>query len=322
MKLGFFILVPFVLAAALLAQEVEQSSDANIQWWEGDNNYTLHLHDELTLQDCLNTGIHPRHVPGLAGRRLQFQAKSFTMILPNGNSVISKNGYGELTVSKDYQVTTIAFYETKFVGFENCLDRLVTSNQAYGGSITEGEINDFLASVRAAERHRTGKSFGVGRSTKDNSGTKYWSSSLVARNRGTKELPFRFIMRTEIRHKDKKKSPQYHGLGTLLKSPKGYEDISFAYIPLPSDPNAPPILTPQEQSKLLAKNLRSSSKDTAITQQDLPARPELSSKPLRKETKKSKLEKKPSRLPWIIAGVLLLGIIALVFRVFKGKSRS
>lgn len=29
-----------------------------------------------------------------------------------------------------------------------------------------------------------------------------------------------------------------------------------------------------------------------------------------------------SRLPWIIAGVLLLGILALIFKIFKGKSKS
>jgi hypothetical protein len=33
-------------------------------------------------------------------------------------------------------------------------------------------------------------------------------------------------------------------------------------------------------------------------------------------------EKKSSRLPWIIAGVLLLGILGLLFKTFKGKSTS
>lgn len=33
-------------------------------------------------------------------------------------------------------------------------------------------------------------------------------------------------------------------------------------------------------------------------------------------------EESPSRLPWIIAGVLLLGILLLLFKIFKGKSTS
>lgn len=33
-------------------------------------------------------------------------------------------------------------------------------------------------------------------------------------------------------------------------------------------------------------------------------------------------KKSPSRLPWIIAGVLLLGILLLLFKVIKGKSKS
>jgi len=36
----------------------------------------------------------------------------------------------------------------------------------------------------------------------------------------------------------------------------------------------------------------------------------------------SEAEQSPSRLPWIIAGVILLGILALLFKTFKGKSTS
>ena len=36
----------------------------------------------------------------------------------------------------------------------------------------------------------------------------------------------------------------------------------------------------------------------------------------------SEAEQSPSRLPWIIAGVLLVGILALLFKAFKGKSTS
>lgn len=36
----------------------------------------------------------------------------------------------------------------------------------------------------------------------------------------------------------------------------------------------------------------------------------------------AKLQNKESRLPWIIAGVLLVGILALLFKIFKSKSRS
>ena len=46
------------------------------------------------------------------------------------------------------------------------------------------------------------------------------------------------------------------------------------------------------------------------------------SKPNFVEEKTPEPEQKPTRLPWIIAGVLLVGILALLFKIFKSKSRS
>lgn len=89
-------------------------------------------------------------------------------------------------------MTTVAFYEEAFVDFERCRERLSQSNQAYGGSRTDAEIDNFLGSVRAAEGHWTGEGFSVGKTSKENSKNKYWSSSLLAQNQGTQELPFRF----------------------------------------------------------------------------------------------------------------------------------
>jgi len=63
-----------------------------------------------------------------------------------------------------------------------------------------------------------------------------------------------------------------------------------------------------------------------IEKGDLPSVPKTNIKIKGKEQsqpvqKKSKSEKKSS-LPWIVAGVLLVGILLLLFKVFKGKSTS
>jgi hypothetical protein len=319
MKLGFYALFQLLFAVVLHADAIEQNSEINKQWWNGDNHYRLKLHHALTLQDCLNAGIRPRHVPGLAGSRLQFQAKSFTMILPNGKSVLGENGYGEFRISKDYQVTTVAFYEEKFVDFEKCRERLMKSNEAYGGVRTEAEIDAFLDSVRAAERDRTGKVFSVGKTTKEGDEVKYWSSSLAVRNQGTQLLPFRFIMHTEIRTKDKNTPPEYHGLGVLLAPPEGYEHISFAYIPPPTNPNTPHILTPQERSKSLAEKVEEKGAEIFASSEDQQVNSR--SRQLAKE-EVSATKEKPSRKPWIIAFLLLVGILALLFRRMKDKASS
>lgn len=43
---------------------------------------------------------------------------------------------------------------------------------------------------------------------------------------------------------------------------------------------------------------------------------------LKSEREEAVPEKKPSNLPWIIAGVLLLGILLLLLKIFKGNSKS
>lgn len=327
MKLVIYVFFLWASVPILSAQIGDYNSAENKEWWDGEHNYKLQLRNEpLTLQDCLDQGIRPRHLPGLAGKVLHFQAKVFELVLPDGESIFSKNGYGQLRVTKDYQVTSISFYEESFVGFDEARERLFASNKAYEGDITEAEINSFLSSAEVAERYRTDKVFGVGMSTKDVAGNEYWYSSIVARNTGyvprNAEIkdarPFRFIMRTEIRDKANKRSyTDYHPLGVLLDPPDGYEHISFTYVSPPKDPNAPLILTPEEQSKLLAEKLIKDAKEIPELSEE--SGTNLKSKVVAEKTPESE---KKSSLPWIIAGVLLLGILVLLLKTFKGKSTS
>lgn len=67
---------------------------------------------------------------------------------------------------------------------------------------------------------------------------------------------------------------------------------------------------PEERNKQKRNNIISSHRN-------LP-----SANHLQSERKESESEKKASNLPWIIAGVLLAGILALLFKTFKGKSTS
>jgi hypothetical protein len=123
-------------------------------------------------------------------------------------------------------------------------------------------------------------------------------------------------MRTEIRDKANKRSyKDYHRLGILLDPPKGYEHISFTYISPPQDPNAPQILTPEEQSKLLAEQLKKDAKEnldlSRESQTDRKIEPKLKPKAVQE---KSSEPKKKSALHWIIAGVFLLASLALLFK--------
>lgn len=333
MKVGIYVLFFWVLVSVLHAQIGDPNSAENKKWWNGEHHYKLQLRNEpLTLQDCLDAGIRPRHTPGMAGHTLHFQAKKFELVLHNGESIFGENGYGRIKVTKDYQVTSISFYEESFVGFETCRDRLVKSNQAYRGNTTQAEIDSFMSSAEVAERYRTDKIFGVGMPTKGVARNEYWYSSIVARNTGyvpraTKIVdarPFRFIIRTEIRDKANKRSyKDYHPLGVLLAPPEGYEHISFTYVSPPKDPNAPLILTPQEQSKLLAEQLKKDTKGSIDSSQEPQTsrkiEPSLSPQVVAEKTIEPE---KKSSLPWIIAGVLLVGILALLLKIFKGKSTS
>ena len=58
---------------------------------------------------------------------------------------------------------------------------------------------------------------------------------------------------------------------------------------------------------------------TGVKSSPVTSSPKSSEETLQKE---AVLEKKPSNLPWIIAGLLLVGIFVLLFKVFKGKSAS
>lgn len=326
MKVGVYILFFWALVSVLHAQIGDPNSAENKKWWNGGHHYKLQLRNEpLTLQDCLDAGIRPRHTPGMAGHTLHFQAKIFELVLPNGESIFAENGYGRIRVTKDYQVSSVVFYEETFVGFEKCRERLVEANRAYSGEISEAEINEFLSGVRAAEEHWTGgREFAVGKITQQSRKGKYWQSSLIAQNQGTQKMPFRFILRTQFRDNGKPLDyKNYHGLGTLLDPPEGYEHISFTYVSPPKDPNAPLILTPEEQSKLLAEQLKKDTKESAdLSQESRTSRkiePRL--KPKAVEEKTPEPEKK-SNIPWIIAGVLLLGILLLFLKIFKGKSTS
>jgi hypothetical protein len=315
--------VLFFLAFVLFlsAQIGDPNSAENKQWWNGEHYYKLRLSNgPLTLQECLDAGMRPRRTPGLTGHTLHFQAKIFELVLPNGESIFCENGYGRIRVTKDYQVTSISFYEEQNVSFENCRERLRVANQAYGGGRTEAEISSFLSSVEAAERHRTDKMFVVGMAKKGRGDDEYWYSSIVARNQGAEESPFRFIMRTEIRDEtDKRSYKDYHRLGVLLDPPEGYEHISFTYVSPPKDPNAPLVLTPEEQSKLLAEQLKENTSDGGSSSQEsqLELESKHESKPIVEE-RSLEPERKLNR-PWIIAGVVLLGILALLFKTFKGK---
>lgn len=331
MKVGVYILFFWALVSVLHAQIGDPNSAENKKWWNGVHYYKLPLRNEpLTLQDCLDAGIRPRHTPGMAGHTLHFQARIFELVLPNGRSIFGENGYGRIKVTKDYQVTSISFYEESFVGFDKARERLFASNKAYEGDITEAEINSFLRSAEVAEKYRTDKDFGVGMSTKEHA-EEYWYGSIVARNTGyvpsdtgiEGARPFRFIMRAEIREKANKRSyKDYHSLGVLLAPPEGYEHISFTYVSPPKDPNAPLILTPEEQSKLLAEQLKKDTKESAdLSQEPRTSRkiePSLNPKVVAEKTIEPE---KKSSLPWIFAGVLLVGIL-LLLKTFKGKSAS
>ena len=87
-----------------------------------------------------------------------------------------------------------------------------------------------------------------------------------------------------------------------IRPPAGYEHISL-------DPNQ----ETQEPEK------RASSGESRQEQKDvLPSQSRKKQEIEREEA----VEEKPSNLPWIIAGVLLLGIFFLLLKVFKGKSAS
>ena len=266
MKIYFFFLILWCFLSRLEAQETTRSSAANKEWWAGNSEYTLRLDEELMLQDCLDVGIRPRHVPAMGGHTLEFRSKSFTLVYPNGKSIKSRKGYGRLSVGADYRVTTIKFYELEYTGLDECLDRLMEYREVFdGGGKTIEELEAQVLVVRKAGNHWVDKTFGVGKFSRNEPLTQFWLGGAKASRSHNKELPFKFIITATRRFENKKDRPEYNELGVLLKSPEGYKDISMAYVSPPLNLNARPILTPQENSKFLAKKLEIESSGNIVT---------------------------------------------------------
>lgn len=87
-----------------------------------------------------------------------------------------------------------------------------------------------------------------------------------------------------------------------IRPPEGYEHISL-------EPNQ----EKEEAEKRISKGELKQERDDVRTSQSR-KRQEIESE--------EAVEEKPSKFPWIIAGVLLLGILLLLFKTFKGKSTS
>ena len=86
-------------------------------------------------------------------------------------------------------------------------------------------------------------------------------------------------------------------------------------------------LTPNEALKLLPETETRRQERNAgksISRNDIAPNKRSDSPADKLESEKKEIEqmKSPSRLPWIIAGVLLLGILVLLLKIFKGKSTS
>lgn len=113
------------------------------------------------------------------------------------------------------------------------------------------------------------------------------------------DLPLVERLSVSLKSKEAKRAKR---LTEKITPPTGYEHISLE---LNQETEEPVRRDANRESRQEQKDVRSSQprKKQEIEREEI-------------------LEEKPSNLPWIIAGVLLVGILALLIKVFKGKSTS
>jgi hypothetical protein len=235
---------------------LDPNSEENIKWWAGDESYTINLEGEMTLRDILDSGIRPRHVGAMGSHLLLFQSSSVEFVFSNGDTIQTKNGYGELYVGADHRIMNITFYENYHTGIDEAFDRMLEMMPSLdGGGITIKELRDNIERVRNAEDHWVAERFGIGTAKLD----EFWRANVTASQSFNRERPFRFIftMRRNYVNRDRER-PERNPMGTLLEPPEGYEHISFEYVTTPTSPNAMtiPMLSPLEQAEKLSENIQ------------------------------------------------------------------
>ena len=279
----------------------------------------LKLSQAATLKDIFDSGFRPYRHPGLENSLLELKHLNLSIYLGSGMALPPLQlELINITPFRDAEIATIEGFTPKLTLEQARV--VMLKLLPYGENRrTENDLNDYLEAVKddyldfddpyRGVPHGCGISWNepgfktLGGGPRCGFGFRKTASS-------THPLRLHFGLRWGLNRPSKDRgSYRPHP----IKPPLGYEDV---------DMTAPEKFGPDNAVDILR------SKDVDIGEQ-AKAREKNQSREDYSMNKKPKegfrtpvREKKTNRLPWIIAGVLLAGVLALFFKLIKGKSTS
>lgn len=321
---NLIIITAFVVASfsQLLANEVPRLHDEyDPEKWP---KAELNLSAAATLKDIFDSGLRPYRFPGMENTTLE--AKHIALNI--------KLGSGKQLPPIDTEMLRIKPFRDGEIGTIEGFTPKLTLNQAreeilkwlpYGDNKrTPQEIDEYLAAVKADyldfDDPYRGIPHGCGISWnepgfKTLGGGPRCGFGFRKTASPTHPLRLHFGFRWGLNRPSKDRgSYRPHP----IKPPPGHEYV---------DMTAPEKFGPDSAADIL----RSQGIDIGESSQKRKPKEPVSNRPPKEKSKPksklaeeqtSELEQKSSRLQWIIAGVLLLGIPLLFLKMFKGKSTS
>ncbi len=283
--------------------------------------YTLKLSPDGTLQDIFEAGLRPYRIPGEEHSSLMFKHCHLKVETPNGKLLPSiEIAYAEVDVKTAGLARLATKSQIPGLTIEQAKKRMMKWLPLI--SKTEEELDAFLIIVSENFLNYDDRDFG--KAPEGFSGTFYgshgesYSIGLSKSWNANYPLQIRLFINWKLTLKERLDL-------TLdpIKPPAGYENVSM---------EAPEHWGP-DSAATIAKWRGEDIGDGTGTefkmrppgwepgQEETLPPPKREPKPKIVEKKTPEPEKKSS-LPWIIAGVLLLGILLLFLKTFKGKSKS
>lgn len=281
--------------------------------------YTLKLSSEGTLKDIFDSGIRPFRIPGSENSELRFKHSKLLVQSPEGMLFPEVQvEYSELQVKPSglWKMTTTSPRVTLEEAKKQMLEWLPIINK------TEDKLDSFLSIVSDNFLNYDDRDFGKAADGfygswrgKNKENYTVW----LAKGYNAK-TPLRICFRVYwLKSRGMNKSGTFYQ--GPIPPPAGYENVSM---------EAPEKWGPDSMADIrkwrgedIGDGTGSEFKMRPLgwepRQEDTLPPPKREPKPKIAEEKTTELQKKSS-LPWIITGVLLLGIPLLLLKIFKGKS--
>jgi hypothetical protein len=325
LRLGRSLWLFLTLAALSFAEARDYQMKHPASYYQPENwpQHTLRITKEGNLKEVFDAGFRPYHWPNTRGDVLEFKHSNLTLITSTGKKLPAfPMEYSKIKV-KPSGISTLTLIGQSLT-IEEAYQEMSQWLPYIGKS--EEELSHFLEAVKVDPITYDDRNFGAvpkgfSGGWIDSNGVGYGLRFQQAYN---PVVPIRIYVNIGW-HRLRTKKEVKTSYRTAPPSPDGYEDYvieeggNFGPDSWTEMVHAKGIPFPEGMS-LTGKGgkvIEAKEETQPITRPASKPRP----KPKVVEEDPPEPEKKSS-LPWIIAGVLLLGILALFVKIFKGKSTS